>query len=151
MKKYSNLEVWSAFLGIVFGLAVAVVLAPKDSWFLPNAAFFWGSQLAVLAMLLMLWPRPAVVGGVAAALAIYLAAFGTWLFTRRGDPGASMAWNVYVLSLPGAAIGAIAIGFWQYRLETWTPFSLMCISALFVLAGAAINQAIIWGMLLYWK
>jgi len=113
MMKYLGPEYWYAFVGIMLGLAVSAALAPKNSWFLPNAAFFWGSQLAVLAMLLMLWPRPAVVGGVAAALAIYLAAFGTWLFTRRGDPGASMAWNVYVLSLPGAAIGAIAIGFWQ--------------------------------------
>jgi hypothetical protein len=84
MMKYLGPEYWYAFVGIMLGLAVSAALAPKNSWFLPNAAFFWGSQLAVLAMLLMLWPRPAVVGGVAAALAIYLAAFGTWLFTRRG-------------------------------------------------------------------
>ncbi len=54
-----------AIAGLLSGLCVSAILAPKDAYFIPNLMFFWLSQLAVLVLLWPFHPRPAVVAGVA--------------------------------------------------------------------------------------
>jgi hypothetical protein len=87
---FPSIERKVTFGCVALGLVVAIFLSPKDSFLLLNAIFFWSSQLVVLAVLLAFKPRPAVMAGVAIALAAYLAAFGAWLLTRVHPD--SMAW-----------------------------------------------------------
>jgi hypothetical protein len=107
MKISSEKEYKLSYLGIALGACVAAALAPKDIFFFPNFAIFWGSQLLVLALLFLFRPRPAIVGGMAVALSIYLAIFGCWVFWRARPE--SMLWIFYLMSLPGA-VGAILLG-----------------------------------------
>jgi hypothetical protein len=143
----ARLERQAAFACVTVGIAVSVALAPKDSWLLSNAAFYWGSQLAVLALLLPIRPRPAVVAGVALALAMYLAAFGAWVFTRARPE--SMAWLGYAFSLPGAAIAGVGVAVWFRSRVALGPLAIGCIAASAVLVGVGINQAIVCSTVIY--
>ncbi len=131
----------------MLGFVVSAALAPKDSYFLPNATFYWVQQLAVIALLLIFRPRPAIISGVAFALALYLAAFGAWVFTRTHRE--SMSWLGYIFSLPGALVGGIIIAVWLRRRPTLQPLVAACISASAVLIGIFINQAVVCGTVMY--
>jgi hypothetical protein len=91
---------------VLSGLLVAALLAPKDSYFLPNLAYLWLPQLAIL---LLAWfshaNRLAALAGTALAMAVYLAAFGAWLLSRPHSE--ALAWLGYLFSLPGAAFGVL--------------------------------------------
>ena len=135
----------AALLCLVFGAGVAAAIAPKDEFFMPNFLTFWGSQLFVLACLAVCRPRAEVVAGASVALAIYLAAFDHWNMSRAHPE--SMAWMGYFSSLPGAVIGAVGA---RFRLQGFSrPLLIGLGSFAMVLAGFAINQALICSTLMY--
>ena len=128
-------------LGIACGLVVAGILAPKDTYFLPNAFFYWVPQLIVLLLLIPLRASAAVVAGVSFALAAYLAAFGAWVFTRQHPD--SMAWLGYVFSFPGAALGALSGTLWLRDQPKMVPLAKGCVAAVAVLLWLTLNQALV--------
>ena len=141
-------EVRIAIIGIAIGLAVSALVAPKDIlYFLPNALFYWVPQLCVLALICLLKPRPAVVGGVAIALALYLGAFYMWFFSiHHGD---AMGWLGYLFSLPGALIGALfSIILLRSRPECTTLIACS-VAVVFTFTGVLINQYIICSTVMY--
>ncbi|MBI4996260.1 MAG: hypothetical protein HZC22_05045 [Rhodocyclales bacterium] len=131
------------FAGVGLGLLVSVVLAwpaPAD-YVLANATFFWGSQLAVLAVIAFFRPSPLVIAGAAIALAIFLAAFGAWVFSLPHSEGE--VWIGYVICLPGALIGAkLASDFVVRRFDLSALRAVSAVTGM-VLAGIAANLAIV--------
>jgi hypothetical protein len=135
----------AALLCLSFGAGVAAAIAPKDAFFVPNFLTYWGSQLFVLACLAVCRPRAEVVAGASMALAIYVAAFDYWNMSREHPE--SMAWLGYLFSLPGAVIGAVAARLRSRSLSH--PLLIGLVSFALVLAGIAINQALICNTLFY--
>ncbi|MBB6246226.1 hypothetical protein [Rhodanobacter sp. A1T4] len=140
-------ESYAAIICVSLGLVVSTLLAPKNSFFLANAAFYWASQLGVLAFVFLFEPRPAIVAGVAIALATYLAAFGIWVFTRMHPD--SMAWLLYVFSLPGATVGAVGVAGALRSRSTLHPLIAGSVTACVVLAGVILNQAAVCSTFFY--
>jgi hypothetical protein len=142
-----NTERYAAIGCVSLGLVISVLLAPKNSLFLPNFAFFWASQLGVLAVTWLLKSRVAVVAGVAIAMAIYLAAFGAWAFTRVQPD--SMAWLGYLSSLPGAVVGTcVAEASLGYRPHL-RPLLVGSLTAGIVLVGVICNQVAVCSTVMY--
>lgn len=132
---------------IFLGIAIAAMLAPKTTYFLPNFLSFWGPQLAVLVVALICKPHPVIVAGTAFALAIYLALFGTWIFTRSHPD--SMAWLGYISSMPGAAIGAMLAAITFRKHASQHRFLAGGLATATVFGGIAINQIVICSTLMY--
>lgn len=132
-----------ATLCVVLGVAVAFALAPRDSYLFMfgNVAFFWLPQAIILGVLIPLSSRAAVISGTAIVLALYLATFGAWVFSRV--PPDSMAWLGYIFSLPGAGLGAL-IGMLVVRQRNFgTAFIAGIVSALYTALGLGVNQTLI--------
>lgn len=136
-----------AMVGLLSGVCLSAMLAPKDADFIPNVLFFWLPQLAVLALLWPLRPRGAVVAGAALALATYLGLFDAWVFSRSHPD--SMAWLGYLFSLPGAAVGSILSALWLRGRLTYGAIAVSCIAASLVLVGILINQTIVCKTVMY--
>ncbi len=117
------------------------MLAQKGANFLPNLAFFWLSQLAVLALALPFRPRPAVIGGGALALAVYLGAFAAWLALHPDRAG--LIWLGYLFSLPGAAVGAIVATLLLRDRVKYSAVVASCIASGLALVGVLINQTFV--------
>jgi hypothetical protein len=142
-----NIERHAAVGCVLLGLAVSILLARKNSFFFPNVAFFWASQLGVLEFVWLFRCRPAIVAGVAIALATYLAAFGAWLFTRTHPE--SMAWLGYVFALPGAVIGALGAAAWLRKRQDLRPLVAGSLAAVAVLTGVVLNQTAVCSTVMY--
>jgi hypothetical protein len=132
---------------VLAGVAVAVVLAPKDDYFFGNFMFYWIPQAIVLGILIPFTSRPAVVSGAAAILALYLAAYGAWHFSRPHPE--SMAWLGYIFSLPGAAIGAIVGGIFIKQRSYQRAMVVGAIAAASTLVGLALNQLLVCSTVMY--
>ncbi len=143
----SSRELLAALLCVTAGVLVAAWLAPKDSYFLGNLLTYWGPHAAIFVLLSLKPPRPALYAGTALAMAAYLAAFGAWLFSR-GRPE-SMAWLGYLFSFPGAVVGVVV----AYRLTDRHPapsaLTATAITAAWVAAGLAFNQALVCSTVMY--
>lgn len=134
-------------LWVLFGFSVAVSLAPKDAYFLPNFAFFWLPQLVLLIIAHLCKLRPAMIAGVAFALASHLAVFAIWLRSREHPD--SMAWLGYMFSLPGAGIGLLTSIYWSKKWPALKPLSALATAATTVLGCIIFNQTIICNTLMY--
>jgi len=117
------------------------MLAQKSPDFGPNLAFFWLSQLAVLALALPFRPRPAVVAGAALALAAYLGTFAAWLALHPKSAG--LIWLGYLASLPGAAVGAIVAAILLRDRLQYSAVVASCIASGLALVGVLINQTFV--------
>jgi len=140
-------ETRAAIVCVMLGLLVSAAMSPKNAYFFSNMAFYSASQIGMLALLLPFKPRPAIVAGAAFALAVYLAAFGTWQFTRSSPQ--SMSWLGYVFSLPGAAICTVVVAIVLRGQAKLRPFAAACISAGAVLGGIFVNQVVVCSTLMY--
>ncbi|WP_411883962.1 hypothetical protein [Polaromonas sp. YR568] len=145
-----TVEYLLTIVSVALGLIVAAVLSPKDSSFLPNVLFYWGPHICVLVIFgLYRPPQPAAFAGVAIALAVYLAVFGAWVFSRSNPE--SMTWLGYIFSFPGALVGALLARVWIFRHQVIQPFSVVIVVAPAVLFGIAANQAIVCTTVMYCK
>lgn len=143
-----NIEKQIAAICIILGACVSVALGPKDSFFFPNFLFFWGSQVLLIAAFVLLFrPRAAVVAGIAFSLALYLGLFGSWVFIRSYPD--SMAWLGYVLSLPGAAVGAVFAASLPQRKPNLGSLAVGLAAAASVASGIAANQLLVCSTLMY--
>jgi hypothetical protein len=137
----SYMEQTLAIIGLVLGICVSAMLAQKGPNFAPNLAFFWLSQLIVLALALPFRPRPAVIAGAALALAAYLGAFAAWLGLHPNSAG--LIWLGYLLSLPGAAVGAIVAALLLRDRFRYSAILASCIASGLALVGVLINQTFV--------
>lgn len=90
-----------AVIGIALGLAVAVCITRKDEYFFGAAAYTWLPQAAVLFAAILCKASRGALGGIAAAMALYLYLFDIWAADQ------AMAWLFYFFSFPGILIGAL--------------------------------------------
>lgn len=140
-------ESLSLLPSVLAGIVVAALLSPKDAYFIGNFAFYWLPQAVVFAVLLFFVSRPAVMSGVAVVLALYLALYGAWVFSRPHPE--SMAWLGYLFSLPGAGLGAIAGALYVKRQSYRRAAMAATVAALFTFGGLAINQAVVCSTVMY--
>ena len=140
-------ESLSLLPSVLAGVVVAALLSPKDAYFMGNFMFYWLPQGIVLAVLLFFVSRPAVLSAVAVVLAVYLALFGVWVFSRPNPE--AMAWLGYLFSLPGAGLGAIAGALYVKRQSYERAIVAGSIAALFTFAGLAVNQLAVCSTVMY--
>src|SRR5512138_1276056 len=125
------------------GLGVAVGLSPLEHGlriFLWNFSSFWVPQAAVLALLLPLRPRPAIVAGAALVMALHLAAFAGWMHTL--GPGQALAWLFYLFSFPGALAGAALAALVSRRRPRLSAARAGAAAAALTAIGIAVNHAV---------
>jgi hypothetical protein len=147
---------WAA-IGIACCIVVALVIATLSvalssaksrgrSWyveFLLATVSALLCQVPVVLLTLLCAPRPAAIGGIAAALAFDLAATMGLEVKVYGGQG-SLFPIVYLLSLPGVLLGALASTGWQsITQQQLAPFDAFGISAAAVLASAVISRAVV--------
>ena len=135
-------EQYAALACTSLGLVVSIVLAPKTTFFLGNVAFFWLPQVVVLSIVLVFSRSAPVMAGAAFALALYLAAFGTWIHTKSHLGGNE--WAGYILSLPGACIAAVVAAAVVRHYPHLSPLATGAVATAATLSGVAINQAIVY-------
>ncbi|WP_248731673.1 hypothetical protein [Pseudomonas sp. MWU13-2517] len=119
-----------AAIGVALGPAVAALISPKNEYFLANFTGYWLPQAAVLCVALLCKAPRGTLGGIAAAMALYLYLFDIWVTE-------SMGWLIYFFSFPGALIGALLAVFVtpsRKLFEAPTAFGL-------VVLGIALNLA----------
>lgn len=130
-----------ACLMMVVSAIVAAKFSPIDFYFVDNFSFFFGSQIAILALLLFFKPRAAIYTGVIAALSLCFVLFYSW-------NKESLGWVLYVFGIPGPAIGVIAIGFSKRYWNTTNAAMAALVAAIVVLVSAAVSAGIIYFALL---
>jgi hypothetical protein len=122
-----------AAIGIALSPAVAVLISPKNEYFLANFAGYWLPQAIVLCVALLCKAPQALLSGITAAMALYLYLFDVWVTE-------SMGWLIYFFSFPGVLIGALlAIFFTPSRKPFEAPKAFG-----FVALGIALNLAPFW-------
>lgn len=124
-----------AVIGIALGLAVAPYISPENEYFLGNFAYSWMPQAAVLFAAFLCKASRGTLGGIAAAMALYLYLFDIWVTE-------SMGWLIYFFSFPGILIGALlAIFFTPSRKPFDAPiaFGLVILGITLNLAAVAIG------------
>lgn len=136
-----SLERIAALLCVAAGLAIAASLSPLDRFFAPNLLFFWVPHIAVLCFAALFRPRPAVIAGIALALAAYLAGYGSWVFSMKRPE--SLAWLGYLFSLPGALLGAVLAIRWFKERDGRGAMRVGLVTLALVLAGIAMNLAFV--------
>lgn len=133
-------------VGGISGLIVAAALSPTGPYFWGNFRFYWLPHAAILG--LMCWYRApaALTGGVGLGLALYLAAFGWWVFSREHPD--SMSWLGYLFSLPGGAIGAVIAMCWTF-LHPKRNLETFLIGLGLVSLGIILNQSLLCATVMY--
>ena len=101
--------------GLVLLAGTAACLAPHDRHFAQNFAWYWLPAVVVLVAAVALGVAASVAAGGGLALALFLAAFNSWVASlgRGGD----MAWLGYLFTMPGAFAGLLVAG-WLVKRET---------------------------------
>ncbi|UMR30116.1 hypothetical protein MJ904_24405 [Massilia sp. MB5] len=136
-----------AYASLIPGILLSAALSRKDEYFAANFFFFLLPQLAVIAGVCLIRPRPGIVAGCALVLFAYLGIYAAWLFSRPHPE--SMAWLGYVFSVPGALVGAISYGLWSVRRQAPSISRTVAYSAAAVLAGLAVFQGALCSTLMY--
>lgn len=135
----ANSERTFAHIGIVLGFAASFVLAPKDEFFFPNFLFYWGSQLSVVVLILLLRPKPAVVTAMSVILVAILLGFKMWLWSRADLKPDGLVWLLYLVLLFGAAIGGLGATWWLRRKRNLTSIQLACAIGVAALCGSCLS------------
>jgi hypothetical protein len=145
---HQRIERTVAALFVFVGIWVAAALAPSGEGFLPNVLFMWLPQAAILLLLFVVYRTyPAAIGGTALSLSIYLLIFHTWLFSRVHKD--SMAWTGYLFSLPGAAVGAVAVVSVLLGKNHPRPVQLAAGVCMGSAIGLAANQVLVCSTVMY--
>ena len=145
----SDREIKVVWVSILFGVIVSAYLAPKDEFFWTNFSYYWGSQIAVIALLLFVKPRTAVViASAAIVVPLYLCLFIFALTYFKVDDG-SLAFIGYFLSLPGAVIGGVVAKFILRNHFQNRKIIAAGIAAIIILFGLLVNQTIVCNTVMY--
>jgi|WetSurMetagenome_2_1015567.scaffolds.fasta_scaffold501337_1 hypothetical protein len=145
--KYEKNEYYIALFSILFGVIVTIVLSPKNEYFFGNFVSYWAPQVIIIALLMVLRFRPAIISGCAIVLSVYLVCYWAWMQSLPAREG--LEWLGYYFSLPGAIIGSIIAGIdSKYHLNNQI-FKTILISAFLTFIGLFLNQIIVCGTVMY--
>jgi hypothetical protein len=118
------------------GCAVSFLLAPHDATFLPNFAFYWGGQLAVIATLFLARPRVAAVAAQSVVTAAILMGLAWWIRHRTQSHPDGLVWLIYPVLLCGAAIGGVVATWWYGENRSISGVRIACITAIAAAGGS---------------
>lgn len=122
-------------------MIVAIVLSPKNTFFLSNFLYYWLPQAIVFILLFIFKLRLAVIAG--AALALTLSLIGYSMFKD------SMAWIGYIFIIPAGFFGAMTYGLIT-KSKTSIPYNKVIIySTISTLIGMGIVQFILCSTVMY--
>ena len=138
---YERNEKSTTIFLLLISLIVAVLLSPKDAYFLANFSYYWLPQAIVYALLFALKFRLAVIAGAIIALTISL--IGYAMFND------SVAWIGYIFIVPVGFFGSMSYGFFLKSKET-VSFSEALVSTTFcTITAIAIAQFILCSSVMY--
>lgn len=126
--------------GLVLLAGTAAYLAPHDQHFAPNFAWYWLPAVAALATATALGIASPVAAGGSVALALFLAAFHSWVASL--GKGGDMAWLGYLFAMPGAFIGLLVAG-WLVTRERSGAVPGLFIGLAATVAGLALNMGVV--------
>lgn len=135
-----------AVAGIALGFVISCILAFRAEPFLSNFEFYWGSQLVGIAIILLLRPRPAIVGALSVCMVLVLSGFKAWLSRRSNANPDGLVWLLYLVLLAGTAMGAAIGTYWLRGKQAFSWFKTTCIIAATAAAGCIISIS----MSCYW-
>jgi len=131
-----------AVIGIALGFVVSCMLALRDELFLPNFEFYWGSQLVVIAIILLLRPRPAIVSALSVYLALMLIGFKAWLGIRSNLNADGGVWFLYLVLLIGATVGCLVGTYWLRKKKTFPSFQAVGVVAATAIGGSTLSMIV---------
>ena len=129
-----------AGIGIALGFFVSCILALADGLFLPNFEFYWGSQLAVIVIIFLLRPRPAIIGVLSVYLAVMLIGFNAWLGIRSNLNADGGVWFLYLVLLVGATAGCVIAIYWLRKKKTFSSFQAASVVAATAIGGSTLSM-----------
>lgn len=118
------------------------MLAPHDAFFLPNFSFYWGGQLAIIAVLFIARPSAAGVAAMAAVLAAILLVMGLWVQHRTGAHPDGLVWLIYPILLFGAALGGLVATWWCNGAGGYTAVKMACATGLTAAGGSCVSTVL---------
>ena len=133
--KFKVNERFSAISAIVIGILVAIIIAPKNEFLLPNFLYFWLPQGIIIGLLYATKMRPSVITGSAIIMTLHLIGYAIWV----SSPSDAMAWIGYFFSIAGALVGAFIVGIILKKY----PVQSSTLAVLGAYIGALIGIAII--------
>ena len=135
----------------VFGVlllltATSAYVAPHDRYFVGNFAWYWLPVVVVVLIGVALGVVPSISAGGGIALALFLAAFHSWVASL--GRGADMAWLGYLFAMPGAATGLLVAG-WLAKRESSGALASLFIALAATAAGLALNVGVLCNTVMY--
>ncbi|QFR43041.1 hypothetical protein [Sulfurimonas xiamenensis] len=124
---------------VLLGIITAIVIAPKNHFFLPNFLYYWLPQGVIIGLLFLAKMRASVITGCSLTMTTFLISYAI-LMSSTSEPSAAMAWIVYLFSIPGALIGAFIFGMTAKKLQYNSSIVVGIGSLISTLIGVGIIQ-----------
>ena len=93
-------------VSVLLSILIAIILAPKNSYFFSNFAYYWVPQAIVLILLFVFKVRIPVMVGASLAMTVVLISYFLWISSLT-DRSSGMAWIGYFMAIPGAFVGTL--------------------------------------------
>lgn len=139
--KYKINEKSITIISLLISILIAIILSPKNKFFLDNFAYYWLPQATVFILLFVFKFRLAIIAGTSIALSLSL--IGYSLFKD------SMAWIGYIFIIPAGFFGAMSYGLIT-KSKTSTPYIKVIVnSTAFTIIGMGIVQFILCSTVMY--
>ena len=139
--KYRIDEKSIAVVFLLISIIVAIVLSPKNTYFLGNFLYYWLPQAIVVIVLLLLRLRLAVISG--AVFALTLSLIGYSMFND------SMAWIGYMFIIPVGFLGAMTYGLITKSKKSIPYTKVIIYSTVSTMIGIGIVQFILCSTVMY--
>jgi hypothetical protein len=137
--RYALKEYLALVASLVLAIAVAALFSPKSVYFAGNFVLFLTPLATTWVILAAMGSRPAFLTGAGLVLALFLAIFGAWELPTIHE----FAWLYYLISTPGAIIGAIVGEQIVRGRQTERAMMIGVIGAITTLVGLLINQMLV--------
>ena len=98
---------------VLLGVIAAIVIAPKNEFFLPNFLYFWLPQGIIIGLLFVIKIDHRAIAGCAIIMTLHLIIYSLWI----SSPHNALAWLGYFFSIPGAFVGAFIFDITAKKLQ----------------------------------
>lgn len=138
---YKVNEKSTTMIFLLISIIVAIVLSPKNTYFLGNFLYYWLPQAIVFLLLFIFKLRLAVIAG--AAIALTLSLIGYSMFND------SMAWIGYIFIVPAGFLAAVSYGL-VTKSKISIPYNeVIAYSTIYTIIGMGIVQFILCSTVMY--
>jgi len=129
---------------LAISIIVAMILSPKNIFFLGNFAYYWLPQAIVYILLFVLKIRLAVIAGASLSLTSTLILYWLWLLSNFASLlSNSLALLVYSFIIPGAFIGALIYGLIIRTSVSSSYVKVICIATIATLTASGIGSMLL--------